>query len=64
MITVWQCRTCGYWRYKRYDEIGWLTAPRCDECSDRMTSALRSRPNRSRPHVRSLIAISTHVRAA
>lgn len=38
MITVLECSTCPYWRYKRPEEAGWLTTPRCEACGARMTS--------------------------
>jgi tRNA(Ile2) C34 agmatinyltransferase TiaS len=51
MITVWHCPVCDYARHKRWEEIGWLTNPRCDRCGTRMESALRSRLSRSSPRV-------------
>ncbi|MDR7419256.1 MAG: hypothetical protein QN178_10145 [Armatimonadota bacterium] len=49
MITVWRCPVCDYARHKRWEEIGWLTNPRCDRCGTRMESALRSVRLRSAP---------------
>jgi hypothetical protein len=55
MITVWSCPVCDRWRHKRWEEIGWLTNPRCDWCGTRMISTLRSRPTRSTPRVTNLV---------
>lgn len=51
MITVWSCASCDHWRHKRWEEIDWITSPRCEQCGARMQSALRSRPTRSAPKV-------------
>jgi len=44
MIKIWLCRVCGFWRHKGWEELGWLTTPRCPVCDGRMSSVLAHHP--------------------
>ena len=56
MIKIWLCRVCGFWRHKGWEELGWLTTPRCPVCDTRMASVLERSPARNPVHLASRTA--------